>query len=409
MKIHELLEARKNPELNPKTSINDEIHHFEKLFGGTISFVSFTSVDKLGINPRSQYDTPFGIYAYPISYVLDRIKAQYSPSSRLPFAGDQPHATLFTIDPKRVIMISKFTQADLDSLIARMKDVYPNDRVEINDAVAWAKKNAKVKSPAGIMWATTMMFAGMDTSERKNRAVKWNKVFRDLGIDGVVDDDGDGIIHTNEPTQAVFFKKPGVIKNEKRIYNKYAPSSLKPNIEKGEMLKTAQATISTLMQKYDNDRVQVFNALREGTHQQMLMLQLLPQSFIEAISVDDVTSRMFPTDDDLEDMDKIMKFTKYIRGKRWMRGEPLLLQDAEEDGVDRAQGYCIRNMNSKRWPELERLLLSNNDGYDIIGYAEDVIKGRWTDAEAQLQKNPRWWRRYRLAFDIYDPSDDEED
>ena len=53
----------------------------------------------------------------------------------------------------------------------------------------------------------------------------WNAVFRAIGIDGVVDYDngegegeGIGIIHTSEPTQAVFFSI-GAVKNVKRLEN----------------------------------------------------------------------------------------------------------------------------------------------------------------------------------------------
>jgi hypothetical protein len=35
--------------------------------------------------------------------------------------------------------------------------------------------------------------------------VRWNKLFRKLGISGVIDSDDSGTIHSNEPTQAVFF------------------------------------------------------------------------------------------------------------------------------------------------------------------------------------------------------------
>ena len=398
MKIHELLEARKNPELNPKISINDEILKFENLFGDKNTFISFTSVDKLGINPKSKYETPLGIYAYPLAYVRARIRAEHSPEHTLPFAGDQPHATLFTADPKRLIFLSKFSKANLDTLIGHMKEVYPDDHGAIDRALVWAKQHANVKTAGGIMWAMTMMFASMNTQESQNRAVKWNKVFRDLDIDGVVDDDGDGIIHSNEPTQAVFFKKPDVIKNEKRIYNKYSPSALLKNVEKRQMVQSAQATLTALMQKYDGDRVQVFNALRTGTGEQERMLQVLPQSFIRSISVDDVLSRMFDDDEDLDDITKIIKFTKYIRGKRWEPGESWILQAAIDDSADYAQDYCIRNMKRKRWPALEKILLDNNDGYDIIGYAEDIIRGRWYEAEDQLKKNPRWWTRYRAVW-----------
>ena len=68
-----LKEARRNPELNPKTSINQEIQDYVDS-STEPAFVSFTSLDKLGINPNSVHKTPIGIYAFPASYVLEKTK-----------------------------------------------------------------------------------------------------------------------------------------------------------------------------------------------------------------------------------------------------------------------------------------------------------------------------------------------
>ena len=41
----------------------------------------------------------------------------------------------------------------------------------------------------------------------KSSSTLWNKIFRNLGYDGVADKSGEGIIHPSEPTQAVFFDR----------------------------------------------------------------------------------------------------------------------------------------------------------------------------------------------------------
>jgi hypothetical protein len=48
---------------------------------------------------------------------------------------------------------------------------------------------------------------------------KWNKLFRDMGYDGVVDRKGQEIIHPYEPIQAVFFHS-GAFKVVDMVYNK---------------------------------------------------------------------------------------------------------------------------------------------------------------------------------------------
>jgi hypothetical protein len=44
----------------------------------------------------------------------------------------------------------------------------------------------------------------------KEIAKQWGKVFQLLGYCGVIDSKGEGIIHINEPTQAVFFSMSGI-------------------------------------------------------------------------------------------------------------------------------------------------------------------------------------------------------
>jgi hypothetical protein len=69
MKISDIItEKRKFPEQNPKTSINQQIidiYADAPMLNDneTNCFVSFTHIDKLGVNPNSQHDTPLGIYA----------------------------------------------------------------------------------------------------------------------------------------------------------------------------------------------------------------------------------------------------------------------------------------------------------------------------------------------------------
>ena len=86
------VESRRNPAVNPKvTAYQRLVMRNEKDPKNT--FVSMTSVDKLGINPRSEYNTPIGVYSYPAQFVLDTAKISMRD---LPFAGESPYVNIFT-------------------------------------------------------------------------------------------------------------------------------------------------------------------------------------------------------------------------------------------------------------------------------------------------------------------------
>ena len=243
MKLLELFEARRNPEQNPKPSINQIIADRLNATNSTIAgvpnmFVSFTSINKLGINPGSKYDTPAGIYAYPANYVVDMTGDTDSMAS-LPFAGDLPYVTTFSTSGN-VINVATMGLAEANKYHGKLArywakvDGISEDESHniIDDYIKRAQREATFPDyPGGVFWYVTMMVAKELLAPRTGSAVPvaWNKLFRSIGIDGAVDLDpgsieGVGIIHTNEPSQAVFFSRATITK-EQRHENKYTPTA----------------------------------------------------------------------------------------------------------------------------------------------------------------------------------------
>ena len=242
MRVYELIEARKNPEQNPKTSINRIVYDAVKSargseIGGTTNlFVSLTRVDKLGINPRSEYNTPLGIYSYPGEYVVKTAGSNRSMES-LPFAGDSPYVNLFNARGN-IVNIATISVSEVREYYKKLAELWSKtsgeswktsvDQIEalINDAGSKAKFS---DIPGGRLWYVIMM-AAEDLFAPKwgsSVPVAWNKLFRSIGIDGVVDytaNGGTGIIHTAEPSQAVFFSINS-IGNVQRHSNLYSPAS----------------------------------------------------------------------------------------------------------------------------------------------------------------------------------------
>jgi hypothetical protein len=246
-------EARKNPDQNPKIPINDIIDDYHKkaknISGSYIknAFASFTNINKLGINPKSKYDTPLGIYAYPLDYILDEVGDWYE-MTKLPFAGGNPFVNLFEIKGNLVIL-NGLSQSDLSKYYLKLGDYYSKTlgakkgstewKSAVDELETWivdAPTYALINSNGGRLWYVTMKMSWAITEfygkSSKSSSIVWNKIFREIGIDAALDM-GDGVIHSNEPHQLVVFN-PRSIRNVKRFDNKYSPQSTEYSIKTGD-------------------------------------------------------------------------------------------------------------------------------------------------------------------------------
>lgn len=255
---HILNEVRSNARLNPKVSINSvvkqEYDNAEELqIGIKNSFVSFTKIEKLGINPNSKYNTPLGIYCYPSEFVLNRTGDDNErPMSVLPFAGKSPYGNIFGVSGN-IIRIDRLKENQFNGIIKQLSDLFDSkyrDVEKINETFNEAQDESyhyarHEEYNGGRLWYILMTMAYHIGRARGVKApIMWNKLFRDIGIDCVVDM-GIGIIHEAEPTQAVIFKL-SAIKNNVRIDNKYSPLSVNTSIKQGESRQKLIAFFKTL-------------------------------------------------------------------------------------------------------------------------------------------------------------------
>ena len=206
-----------------KDLISSTQYLFKKYQDNTDVYISFTEQDKLGINPRSKYDTPIGIYTYPLNEILLQIKLKGEEDSPkkigdfVPFAGDHPWVWIIEPDLSQ----GKFIKNIGSNKYYEYKDYY--DDLDIleekygNNFMNWYEltkewhDESRIKKPGGFIWNATRNLAKIivNNKERGNTSIEWNKIFRkDLEYIGIADI-GHKIIHPNEPAQCVFFSKSG--------------------------------------------------------------------------------------------------------------------------------------------------------------------------------------------------------
>lgn len=273
-------EARRNPDQNPKVAATEYLRQlFKKEYPedatadsvareshDDLYFVSMTEIDKLGINPKSRYSTPLGIYTYPLSYVIRAFENDSELIGRsslrsLPFAGAKPFANVVKTDyNKNIICLNKanFDSVTFNYYVRKIGNFLARWRISeaerrftlkltdeqreafwknsVDTVEEWANKseyNARIPTWGGRFWYVTMMAAdlmaagsGKEGREGKVKpsSLLWNKLFREIGIDGATDY-GEGIIHGAEDTQGVFFT-PDAIQLVARLNNKeYRPGN----------------------------------------------------------------------------------------------------------------------------------------------------------------------------------------
>ena len=215
-------------------------------------FVTFVSVDKVGLNPKSQYDTPIGVYTYPLEYVFDE--------EDVPFRGDDSEKSSKIKVLKQLsnkVLSNDLGDAEYQSKIKQIKNIIktsgkyvPEIETDPDKFIERWEDAARKQTNFGCLWNVTRMLT-MDYYSRKNsrkiggptknNPIVWTKLLLELGYDLVIDNDT-GTIHPNEPTQAVFlnpksYKVVGeeFVDTESRYIksNKNVKTDLIKQIEKG--------------------------------------------------------------------------------------------------------------------------------------------------------------------------------
>jgi hypothetical protein len=163
-------------------------------------FIHFGEYNKVGINPKSGYNTPIGIYCYPLTQQIYKDFVE----GKLPFATHFPY--IHVIKPKsgsNIIVLQDMTTNMVYKYLGYLLiNKYDIDLELSGDSKHTHDQGPSDRSLGGVFWY--FLWKKNKKTKYGKSNVKWNSLFRALGIDGIVDL-GSAIIHENEPTQAVFF------------------------------------------------------------------------------------------------------------------------------------------------------------------------------------------------------------
>ena len=198
-------------------------------------FITFTKIPKVGINPQSGYDTPLGIYCYPLKETFDYYNVEEIKNfSKYPFPHNHnkiyvgiiklklPNSfyhnfpVLFTEERLKIVVEYVKNMYDSDEEFANKFINNDGDRTSFEEFIEYVFTEAKnfrsygdwpsvkfwnLTRNVGIILANSD-YRRYDRLNTNRAALKWNVLLRYLGYSGL-SDHGYGLIHTSEPIQAV--------------------------------------------------------------------------------------------------------------------------------------------------------------------------------------------------------------
>ncbi|MCK9428530.1 MAG: hypothetical protein M0R17_00785 [Candidatus Omnitrophica bacterium] len=147
---------------------------------GDSYFFSYRSINKIGLNPQSQWNTPNGVYTYNFKDLGNR---------ESPYKGTSTNGYIYVIKLKpniNGIDSRTYNTIDLEQDLNKLKQF----GYEID-----LEKYYRMNNPFKAIWTATY-----DVKKSPN---DWTKILLALGY-YYVRDRGEGVIHTNEPYQTVF-------------------------------------------------------------------------------------------------------------------------------------------------------------------------------------------------------------
>ena len=182
--------------------------------------VTMTEIPKVGVNPRSRYNTPIGIYFYPAEYYLNKVVR-----GKLPFQHDAAYIQILKFTTDQILYLGEITAADYERDVKKIQNLNllsslsPGDQTVIKKFHQESAKKARVKKPGGQLWYVTWKLSDLlEKKYHKESHTIWNWLLRQLGYKVVIDR-GSKIVHPSEPTQGLILDPVGSYQWVKTIQN----------------------------------------------------------------------------------------------------------------------------------------------------------------------------------------------
>jgi hypothetical protein len=148
----------------------------------------------IGINPKSKYNTPNGIYGYPFYNMENEVK-----QGKIPFASNRPIVVVYKPKPGvKVTTPRNFLEPEYNFSIEKLGKMFNLSEEEIESMFLFDIDPDYQNTYLQKIWSLTRFLSNKNPN-------KWAKLLVDLDLPIILDDSGSGFIHPGEPHQVVAF------------------------------------------------------------------------------------------------------------------------------------------------------------------------------------------------------------
>lgn len=214
--LKSLNEARKNPALNAKTNLLQELNSIkstlDKIPGSDVTngFVTFSPIEKVGINPKFGHTNVFGIYFYDIDYVIEQLSKTRDGNpinSKIPYGKSFPIINVVSCkSPEKLFMVEDLNDDFFKSFIEHCKYLTKTKSLHERDLRAI---DALIENLTYIHGDVKKFRLIMDSYDGISPLIQM-AIFKSMEICGLVDT-GKSLIHVGEPRQSVIFNSSDLV------------------------------------------------------------------------------------------------------------------------------------------------------------------------------------------------------
>lgn len=352
MQIIDIIERRQHASHNPVVTSYNQLSKYKN---DPDVYISFTHINKIGVNPSSSYSTPNGIYTFPLAVTWEMYDVdKHQDFSAYPFVNDdgaRPYIQVLKRNSVgKTLNFDEYAKEDLHRDVKKLRTLY--DPNQIDELFNYSINTARVQNPGGHLWSITYNLT--------KDANKWAELFRKLGY-GLIVDYNHSIIHKSEPCQAVFLTKKAFDHIETAYNTRHHLSTRKQ----------APLALDRIQKQFRDTKE------RDAKIENYLISRAKPKEI-----------RWY--------LEQVINYNNTHKWERWPAAEHLIMKDPMLAN-DYAY-YCFH----RPWPKAEPYIIKDPEAAGK--YARYVMKHRWLGAEKMIKNNSREWMAYVKHFPDADPT-----